>query len=473
MEKKLVVRAIVNNPQGQIPASFRDPSGFLFRRDGMLYRQINTCFRKDFEAFISSGLYETLVSKKLLIPHQETDIQPEIPGIAYKVIQPKTIPFISYPYEWCFSQLKDAALITLQMEKLALEHSMTLKDASAYNIQFLDGTPVFIDTLSFERYIEGEPWVAYRQFCQHFLAPLLLMQQTDIRLNQLLRVYIDGVPLDLASALLPKRSWLKKQSLLHIHLHARSQKKYADTSGSVKRPAHTNVSRIGHLGLLDSLMNAVRDLKWLPENTEWRDYYADNSYSDEGFADKKELVGKYLDILKPSYVWDFGANTGEFSRLAGTRGIPTISFDIDPACVELNYQELRRNEEPNIIPLLLDLTNPSPGIGWENRERDSLADRGPVDTILALALVHHLAISNNVPLDMIARFFSGLGRSLIIEFIPKDDVQVQRLLSGRKDIFDNYSQEEFEHAFSQYFTIEQTGAIRDSGRIMYLMRRKE
>lgn len=467
------MKAIVNDPEGVIPASFRDPSGFLFRRDGILYRQINSCFREDFEAFIKSGLYETLVSKQLLIPHQDTDIRPEIPDIAYKVIRPQTIPFISYPYEWCLSQLKDAALITLQLEKIALEHGMTLKDASAYNIQFLGGRPVFIDTISFERYIEGEPWVAYRQFCQHFLAPLLLMQQTDIRLNQLLRIYIDGIPLDLASKLLPKRSRLRRHSLLHIHLHARSLSKYSDTSGAINKPSRTKVSRIGRLGLIDSLINAVTGIEWLPENTEWRDYYTDNSYTKEGFAHKQDLVKEYLDILQPASVWDLGANTGQFSRLASSRGIPTVSFDIDPACVELNYRDLRQNKESHLLPLLLDLTNPSPGIGWENQERDSLAERGPVDTILSLALVHHLAISNNVPLEMIARFFSRLCSSLIIEFVPKDDVQVQRLLSGRKDIFDTYSQQSFEVTFSRYFSIEQINMIRDSGRILYCMRKIE
>jgi hypothetical protein len=463
----------ISNQPGILPGSFRDSSGFLFTRDGTLYRQINTCFLEEYDTFIASGLYERLVSKKLLIPHKETDTEPEVPETAYIVIKPQKIPFISYPYEWCFSQLKDAAMITLQIEKLALEHGMTLKDASAYNIQFLDGKPVFIDTLSFERYVEGDPWLAYRQFCQHFLAPLLLMQQKDIRLNQLLRIYIDGVPLDLASTLLPKRSWLKKHSLLHIHLHARSQKKYADTSGSVKKPAQTKVSRIGRLGLLDSLINVVQDLSWLPENTEWRDYYTDNSYSTEGFTHKQEIVKACLDKIKPESVWDFGANTGEFSRLASVRGVLTISYDIDPACVELNYQDVIRREETHLLPLLLDFTNPSPGIGWENQERDSFADRGPADTILALALVHHLAISNNVPLDMIAGFFSRLSSSLIIEFVPKEDVQVQRLLSGRKDIFDHYSKEGFEEAFGRFFTIERTEAIRDSLRMMYCMRRKE
>src|SRR6185436_4959816 len=201
--KKTMTNQKTNN--GQLSASFRDPSGFLFSRGGILYRQVNRAYQKEYARLMESGLYEKLVKAGLLIPHVEVDQPPAVEVDALKVIQPDRVPFISYPYEWSFGQLKSAALATLSIQKRALKMGMSLKDASAYNIQFVHGKATLIDTLSFEVYEEGEPWVAYRQFCQHFLAPLALMALKDVRLNQLLRVYIDGVPLDLVSELLPTR----------------------------------------------------------------------------------------------------------------------------------------------------------------------------------------------------------------------------------------------------------------------------
>lgn len=462
---------ILWNEGGEIEASsFRDPSGFLFRQNGQLYRQVNLTYREAYDHFISSGLYSALTDTGLLIPHEEDDLQAPIPALAYRIIKPDLLPFISYPYEWCFSQLKDAALTTLRIQKMALEHGMSLKDSSAYNIQFKDGRPVLIDTLSFERYREGQPWVAYRQFCQHFLAPLALMCYKDVRLNQLLRIYLDGVPLDLASALLPFRTRLTFSLLAHIHLHASSQKRFA--SRSVDISAH-KMSRTVMLGIINSLESAVKKLKWQPAGTEWAEYYEDTNYTAAAFQHKKQLVSEYLERIKPVSVWDLGGNVGIFSRLTSDRGIPTVSFDIDPAAVEKSYLECRSKGETCILPLVVDLTNPSPGIGWENKERMSLMERGPADTALALALIHHLAISNNLPLGHIARFLANICRSLIIEFIPKTDSQVQRLLATREDIFPDYTQQLFEAEFSRYFSIEDSAGISESQRTLYLMRHIE
>ncbi len=455
-------------PNRNLPSSFRDPSGFLFFRDDLIYRQINILYKKNYDQLIDSGLYKTLIDAKLLIPHSEVDIDEVKSDKTYKIIQPELVPFISYPYEWCFNQLKDAALTTLRVQKVALEFGMSLKDCSAYNIQFRKGKPVFIDTLSFEKYRQGQPWVAYRQFCQHFLAPLALMSYKDIRLNQLFRVYIDGVPLDLASSLLPFRTRFRFSLLSHIHLHARSQKHFAD------KPVDTTghkMSHVGFLGLIDNLESTVKKLKWTPRGTEWADYYRCTNYSSGALEHKKQIVAQFLDKINPKSVWDLGANVGIFSRIASDKEIPTISFDIDPAAVEKNYLECIERNEINILPLLLNLTNPSPGIGWENQERTSLLGRGPTETVFALALIHHLAISNNLPLNKIAHLLSKICNSLIIEFIPKVDSQVQKLLSTREDIFPNYSQENFESEFREYFRIQNSVKIRESERILYLMRR--
>lgn len=450
-------------------ASFRDPSGFIFSRDGKIYRQVNVCYKKNYDALMGSGLYQALVDKGLLISHEEVDIEGLEGDKSYRVIKPEQIPFISYPYEWCFSQLKGAALATLRIQKIALDFGMSLKDCSAYNIQFRNTQPVFIDTLSFEEYHEGPPWGAYRQFCQHFLAPLALMSYRDVRLSELLQVYIDGIPLDLTSSLLPVHTLLRFPLLLHIHLHAKSQKRFSN------KPIRNNprkISRLSFLGLIDSLESAIKKMKWHPEGTEWGNYYEDTNYSSDAFLEKKQTVASLLSKTNPKSVWDIGANTGVFSRVANDAGIQTVSFDIDPAAIEKNYLECVKNHRIDFYPLLLDVTNPSPGIGWENQERVSIIERGPAETVLALALIHHLAISNNLPFNKISEFFSKICNSLIIEFIPKCDSQVQRILSTREDIFLNYTQEEFEHAFSEHFVIEFSRKFKDSERTLYLMKRK-
>ncbi|MCL6566029.1 MAG: SAM-dependent methyltransferase [Acidobacteriia bacterium] len=453
-----------------IAGSFRDPSGFLFERSGILYRQINRSYQADYERLIDSGLYHRLVELGWLVPHEEVAVEPAEPELAWKVIRPERVPFVSYPYEWCFGQLRDAALLTLQIHRLALEHGMGLKDASAYNVQFRGGRPVWIDTLSFATYREGEPWVAYRQFCQHFLAPLALMAHREVRLNQLLRVFVDGVPLDLASRLLPWRTRLQPRLAAHVHLHARVQQRFGDKP---KAHAGRQMSRHAMLGILSSLERTVAALRWEPGGTVWSDYYQDTNYSPAAFEHKRQLVSEFLQRLRPRLVWDLGANIGVFSRLASERGIYTVAFDMDPAAVEKNYRQAAARGDTQLLPLVADLTNPSGAMGWAERERMSLAERGPADALLALALVHHLAIGNNVPLANIAEYFARLGRALIIEFVPKEDSQVQRLLAAREDIFTHYTRAEFERAFGRWFRIEQAVPIRESQRILYCMQRAE
>jgi ribosomal protein L11 methylase PrmA len=438
---------------GQLSASFRDPSGFLFSENGILYRQINRAYSKDYARLMDSGLYDKLVKANLLIPHVESNQLPVESDAAFKVIRPERVPFISYPYEWSFSQLKDAALATLSIQKRSLKLDMSLKDASAYNLQFMHGKAMLIDTLSFEIYKEGQPWVAYKQFCQHFLAPLALMSYLDVRLSQLLRVYIDGVPLDLAGRLLPAKTKFNFGLLTHIHIHAGAQKRYS-----------------AMIGLIESLEYTVKKLTWKPAGTEWGDYYENTNYTDSAFEHKKQLVHEWTLEKTPTLVWDLGGNTGIFSREAASSGAFTVSFDIDPAAVEQNYRNVKAKKEQNLLPLVLDLTNPSPSLGWNNNERDSFGARGPVDMALALAVIHHLAISNNVPLPQLADFFASICRKwLVIEFVPKSDSQVRKLLASREDIFPNYTREGFETAFLSRFIIRKAESVRDSERTLYLM----
>lgn len=452
----------------QETSSFRDPDGFIYLKDGVLYRQINQSYRHNFDFLISSGLYQELVNSKLLIPHTEVT-QKTTKGNGYKTIKPQLIPFISYPYEWSFSQLKDAALLTLEVQEIALKYGMILKDASAYNIQYIGYKPVFIDTLSFEKYQEGKPWIAYRQFCQHFLAPLSLMAEKDLRLNLLLREFIDGIPLDLAGKLLPSTTKLNFSLLSHIHLHVLNQKRMSDKK---RKPDNYKMTRFQMASLISNLKSTICKLKMKKYRTEWMKYYDSTNYSDTAFKQKQLLYESFLDKVKPKTVLDLGANTGIFSKIACRLGAYTVACDIDPLAVESAYCEAKKNKDSQLLPLVIDLTNPSPALGWANEERKSFSQRMKVDCVSALALIHHLAISNNLPFALIADYLSSLGGYLIVEFIPKDDSKVQILLQSREDIFGDYTKECFEKAFGQFYTIIESQAIRESGRILYLMQRK-
>ena len=458
-------------------SSFRDPSGFVFNKDNQIYRQINKSYQSQYDHLMKSGLYDSLVKRHLLVSHEEINADAVIDDKAYKVIRPDQVPYVSYPYEWSFSQLKDAALCTLEVQKLALKHGMVLKDASAYNIQFIKARPVFIDTLSLEFYEQGSPWLAYKQFCQHFIAPLALMAYSDIRLSQLFRIYIDGIPLDLASQLLPTKTWFKYSLLSHIHLHARTQKHYADAAGKGSEAGQEiKVRPIGKMGfeaLMESIGTCVRNINWKLSDTEWGEYYTGTNYQDAAMLHKESLLAEFLASLPEltPLLHDLGANNGHFSRIAEKQGYTVIAQDIDPVAVEKNYLYGKQNKESGILPLLQDLTNPSGGIGWALEERDSFLQRCQDETVLALALIHHLAISNNVPLGKLAEFFAVVSRFLIIEFVPKEDSQVKRLLTTREDIFPDYTIEGFEKAFSVHFRVVRKESIKESHRVLFQLER--
>ena len=461
----------------RLDASFRDPSGFVFTRDGVLYRQVNAVFAAEFDACTASGLYDDLARDRLLVSHRRVDPALALTPGAHAVLVPEPVAFISYPYEWCFGALRDAALLTLDVEEHALAHGFTLRDASAYNVQFNAGRPVFIDTLSFAPYHEGEPWAAYKQFCEHFLVPLTLMAERDVRCGLLLHEYLDGIPLDLGSALLPAASWADPRTLLHVHLHARSQRQHRDSDVAAVVGTR-RLTKPALRALLSTLRHAVERLAWEPTGTTWADYADATNYSESATNAKRAVVIDYLRRVGPATVWDLGANTGLYSRVAreyaredSSAGASLVcAFDVDPAAVERHYVAVRAAGETAILPLIIDLTNPSPPAGWANRERMSLAERGPADALLALALVHHLAIGHNVPLDFVARYFAQLGRALIVEFVAKEDSQVQRLLRNRPDVFPFYTRDGFEQAFAPYFTLDARTRVGDAQRWLYLMR---
>jgi ribosomal protein L11 methylase PrmA len=439
----------------------------VYSRAGVLYRQVNRVFQDEFEAVTASGLYDDLTRHRLLIPHRTVSLELAATAEAATVLQPEPVDFISYPYEWSFGQLRDAALLTLDIQERALVRGLTLRDASAYNVQFHGGRPVFIDTLSFERRKEGAPWLAYRQFCEHFVVPLALMSRVDVGLALLLRTHIDGIPLELGSRLLGARALRSLGLLLHVLLHAAAQRRYMDQPPRVASGRQVTAQTV--LNLVRSLRGSIEALQWTPAGTEWADYTSDNNYTDQAARSKRELVTAMLQAADPRTVWDLGANTGEYSRAARATGARVIAFDLDPAAVERNYRRVRAEQEDGILPLRMDLTNPSPALGWAHRERMSLEERGPADALLALAVIHHLAIGHNLPLERIAAFLGRLGRALVIEFVPKADSQVQRMLRSREDIFPSYTREGFEAAFRSAFRIDDVQQVTGSERLLYRM----
>ena len=454
------------------PGSFRDPSGFVFWRGGRPYRQIQSRFATEWDAFAGSPLERRLIERGRLLPYEPAPLELAQGAGAHAVIAPERIDFVSYPYEWTFGELKDAALLTLDAELDALADGWTLRDASAFNVQFRDGRPVLIDSLSFEPHEDGVPWVAYRQFCEHFLAPLALMARVDVRFGNLLRTEIDGIPLDLAASLLPSRTRLNFGLLSHVHLHARSQRRHAanEDEGVAARGARIARSRL--IGLIGNLRSTVKGLDWTPAGTEWSDYADHTSYGDAATASKAGLVEAFVREVAGPRAWDLGANTGRYSRIAADAGKRVLAFDIDPAAAEQHYRALKGEGRTDILPLVQDVANPSPGLGWAGRERRSLLERADPDVILALALVHHLAISRNVPLPMLLGLFADLAPWAVVEFVPREDPMVRRLLAARRDVFDDYTIDGFRAAAAGRFEIAREESIAESPRTLFLLRRR-
>ena len=446
------------------PSSYRDPSGFLFYSDGILYRHVSQTFKGNFDLFIQSGLYELLVKKKVLIPH--TTINENLTGRTdwYQTLRPEVLPFISYPYEWSFDMLKDAALLTLDCAKEAINFGMILKDASAYNVQFNGGKMMFIDTLSFEKYDEQKPWIAYRQFCEHFLAPLALMHYLKTPLQSLLLAYPDGIPLAFAKKLMPFKSKFRLHTYLHLHLQGSLSKKHYAGDGSTRSFSKTKMSN-----LLQSLEESIRSFTISEPPGIWSEYYDEASQRADYLSAKKKITAEWISRIKPYTTLDAGANEGLFSELMQNEVKYIISADADHGPVNKLYKRVKEKGLKNLHPLIVDLAKPSPAIGLNNRERPSFMERTRVDMAVALALIHHLAIGRNIPFSSSSEMFAQLAKTLIIEYIPKEDEKIKIMLNHKSDVYDWYTEQNFEKAFSARFRILEKKEIACSKRLLYLM----
>ena len=441
-------------------ASFRDPSGYVVHHNNSIYRIINKNYANIFEKATESGLFKKLIDDEMLVNFEDNSELELNDSDIFKIIKQEKIKFISFPYEWSFDMLKDAALMTLEIQKKCIEFGFSLKDASAYNIQFHNGKPILIDITSFEEYSE-EPWIAYRQFCEHFLGPLALMAKKDVRLSKLLVNYIDGIPLDIVSGIIPKSTFTNFGLSAHLHAHAKAQKRYEE-----KKVEKKKLKKIQLLGIIESLRSTIKNLN-LEQKTEWAEYYKDTNYSEEGQLEKENIVREFIQKTSSDIIIDFGANDGKFSRIASEKTF-VVSIDVDPIAVNKNYN----HHDENIISIIGDLANPSQGIGWNNLERPSLLKRIEKNTCLALALIHHLRITFGIPLKKQFELFSSVAKYLIIEFVDKEDSQIQRLLQNREDVFDDYTEENFEMIISKYFEMIDSIKIKNSHRKIYLLKNK-
>jgi len=453
------------------PASYRDPSGFIFKKDGLYLRQINPSYFEAYQAIKKAGIYEALWRKGWLIPHKE------IKSSATEVIlEPEQINFITYPYEWSFTAYKHAAQLTLRIQLFLLEKGFSLKDGSAFNITFKNGKAIFIDTLSIEPYREHEPWKALQQFNENFFAPLTLAKYYGSFYLKSLQHRINGFPLKEASRLLPLSSKLNATTYSHIHFLGKKENK--ETGTLVKDTKHKGLSKSAQIKMLKSLELHINDMS-LKENTEWSTYYQQTNYEDAAFNLKKDRIASWTQEVSAKKVVDLGGNNGTFGIESLKHAQQVIVSDIDQSAIDHCYNQSIKNKEIRLIPVVTDLLQPAAGIGFNNEERSSFINRIKAyhpDLSMALALIHHITLSGNVPFEMSAAFFSSLSKYLIIEFPDREDSWVQFILDSKRDarhLFNDYNLAHFEKVYGDHFSILKREKLPQTQRTLFLMKRYE
>ncbi|WP_447962839.1 class I SAM-dependent methyltransferase [Nitrospira sp. Ecomares 2.1] len=459
-----------------LPGSFRDPSGNVYQVEGGIFRTVNECFSQDFDFVTSTGLFKKLAAEDLLLPFEVVSsevLNLSDPKPRYVLKAPR-LPFISYPYEWSFPALKAAALLHLRIHLQALEVGATLSDASAYNIQFQGNHPVFIDHLSFRRYQSGEMWVGHRQFCEQFLNPLLLRALFGISHNAWFRGTQEGIGTGEIRRLLKGRHYWKWNVLTHVVLQDLFQKTSTKRTKSLQDHslAKASLPLSSFKAMLGKMSHWISQLKPLNKGgSTWGDYDKTCSYSSIETKSKKQFILEFAQKVQPSLLWDFGCNTGEYSETAlngGARNV--IGFDFDQGALEGSYYRAVERRL-SFQALFMDAANPSPSQGWNGREREGLQSRASADAVLALALVHHLAIARNIPLVQVIKWLITLAPQGVIEFVPKNDPMVQELLSLRQDIFPDYTAEHFMALLTKKAVIIKSETVSKSGRLLVWFKR--
>ncbi|MBE6387194.1 MAG: hypothetical protein E7045_03910 [Lentisphaerae bacterium] len=446
-----------SSPAGRLQSSFRDPSGFVYRKDGKVFRHICKNAMADFERFISSGLAGVLVDRELLLPFEI--ISKDNDSIT---VEPEQIPFVTWCYEWSYNQFLDAAAVTAEICRTALEYGFILKDASAFNLTYHKGRMYFIDHTSFVPYDLGTPWMAYKQFCMQFFSPLMLMKYVTPETIALLKSDVDGIKLDVASKMLPWKSYFFLPALTHIHLHALADKKY---SGNMSESRSVRMKADGLHDLLETILHDLKSLGPGSTKTLWQDYYSCDHYSKASFEHKKLLTEEFCSKRKPGVLLDAGANSGVFSQIASRYSTMVVAADFDANAVDALYLKCR-NTNSNIFPVKLDIFNPTPAVGAFNEERSSFFDRCQPDCIMGLALMHHLRVTGNWNLDNIVKFFAMAKKSALVEFVPLDDPRMQQLVRGRGSIYADWELENVVTAFKRSFSKVRICEIINSSRVL-------
>jgi SAM-dependent methyltransferase len=435
-------------PQAE-PGSFRDPQTRVFHAGGEVLRGLAAQAAQDWKALKSSDFFAGTQKDGTVTATDEVDVElPGEPGTWTTTLRHAPIPFVTYPYEWSHAMRRDAARLHLELLGRALATGFTMKDGSAYNLQWRGAAPEFIDVGSFEPARPGEPWAGYRQFCQTLLYPLMLQAHLDLDPRPLLRAQIDGVEPAQMRRLLGGTKRLAPGVLKHVHLHDSIQARNADRStGAVReqlRDAGFNSELVA--AAARAMTKLVGKLDWEPPATHWGDYRDTCSYSADDRAAKERFVDAALDAAdRKDLVLDLGANDGVFARRAARKAGYVVAVEADPAVVDTLYRQLRADGEKRVLPIVMDLADPSPGGGWAGEERASFASRAAkADVSLALALVHHLAIGRNVPLPAIVDWLAGMGRHVVVEFVHADDPMARKLLANKPDgLFPDYHVETF------------------------------
>ncbi len=459
------------------PGSFRDPTSRVFATADGVWRGLSEEALADFEALAATEFFRSALDRGDLVGTElVTGDAPDLPGDWAGVLRHERIDVRSYPYEWPFEMLRDAARLQLTLTRGALAEKLITKDASAYNILFRGTKPVFIDVGSFERLRGGEPWPGYRQFCEHYLNPLLLQAVRDVPFQPLLRGNVHGIAPGLAAELLRGSRRRQKGTFTHVRLHARAERRYADTDR--ERDVRSDLKRAGFgPGLIDAqlrnLQKAIEALRWprhAKQTTAWSTYTERSHYTDQDLAAKEAFVRSAIGAPEaPRLVLDLGANDGRFSRLAIEAGAASVvAVDSDHVVVDRLYRDLRQEGEERILPLVIDLSNPSPGLGWRNRERPAFVDRVRPDLVLCLAVVHHLALTNTVPLDEVVAFLADFAAPVVVEFPHRDDVMAARLLARKRSgLFDAYDLAPWEEALERRFTVTAKSTLPSGTRTLY------
>ena len=453
------------------PGSFRDRTARVFYHDGHIFRGLSATALKEWQALSASGLYRRFAENGAIV----TTRQREIGSLPFRLDEPwaavlehERLPFVSYPYEWSFEMLRDAALLQLDLVLAGLDEGIGLKDASAYNVQWKGATPVFVDIGSFYKRAEGEPWVGYRQFCQMFLYPLLLQAYRDVPFQAWMRGNIDGMDAEVCLNLLSARDYFRGGVLAHVYLQAKAQKAYNSTTRDVRAELNkagfdTRIIKTNAEGL----RKLVASLEWKPKQSTWSDYLKCGHYEAADAEQKRQFVRDVVATRRWNMTWDIGCNVGVFSRIAAERSASVVAMDADHLAVDKLYRALKAEHVPNILPLVVNVTDPSPNLGWRNLERKRINERGRPDLVLALALIHHVVIGGNIPLAEFVQWLRDLGGELVIEFVTRQDPMVATLLRNKDDHYTDYTEESFERELSARFKIARRQPLGSGTRIMY------